>query len=280
MKQRCQRTTDAEPADICATRHTLPGPLTLLVPSAWLAPPGAPVSTNVRDMQLATIRLEASPDQGAGLRSFYVDTLGFEDADRGGGALASVALGESVLGFVPATKPSDPYYHFALLVPGDRFEAAYAWISRRVALLPDQDTGDALFGFDNWNALACYFHDPAGNIVELISHRGFEPNGRTGDFTAVEILGFSELGLVTADKRVAVARLEEEAGLGVYDGDIDDPARLVFVGERARTLILAPPQRGWLPTGRPAEIHPLEVTVTTGKDALTELEGGQRVLST
>lgn len=231
-------------------------------------------------MHLVDVRLEANPDQATELRSFYVQTLGFEDADSGGAALASIAAGETILRFVPATNSSDPYYHFALLVPGDRFDAAYAWICKRAALLPDHNTEGPVFDFDNWDALACYFLDPAGNIVELISHRGFESSGRRGHFAATEILGFSELGLVTAGKARAVTRLQHEAGVGLYDGDIDDHERLVFVGERARTLILAPPGRGWLPTGRPAEIHPLEVTITTGAQAVVELEGDQRVFST
>lgn len=230
-------------------------------------------------MHLAAVGLEASADRGAELRSFYLDTLGFDDADPGREALTSVVVGESVLRLVAASKPSDPYYHFALLVPGDRFEAAFAWISERVPLLPDEDTGDDIFEFDNWDALACYFLDPAGNIVELIAHRGFETNGRTGRFGAAEVLGFSELGLVTADKGAAVSRLQDVAGVSFYQGDVEDPARIVFVGERARTLILAPPGRGWLPTGRLAEVHPVEVTVTTGISGVVELEGGQRILS-
>jgi hypothetical protein len=30
---------------------------------------------------------------------------------------------------------------------------------------------------------------------------------------------------------------------------------------RARTLIVVPPGRPWLPTGRPAEVHPADVVV-------------------
>src|SRR3954462_11649834 len=65
----------------------------------------------------------------------------------------------------------EPFYHFALLVPGDRFEAAHAWAEDEFELL-----GGGVFEFENWDARAVYFLDPAGNIVELIAHHGLEEN--------------------------------------------------------------------------------------------------------
>ena len=44
--------------------------------------------------------------------------------------------------------------------------------------------------------------------------------------------------------------------------------------EKARTLILAPPGRGWMPTGRPAERHPVEAEILGAADGEVELEGG------
>lgn len=141
----------------------------------------------------------------------------------------------------------EPFYHFALLLPGDRFDAAHAWAGGRFELL------GGVFEFENWDARAVYFLDPAGNIVELIAHRGLEENGREGDFRAEEIVGFSELGLV-GNRAERLHTLD----LTLWAGTIDDPDRLAFVGEKGRTLILAEEGRGWLPTGRPAEAHPVE----------------------
>ena len=53
-----------------------------------------------------------------------------------------------------------------------------------------------MFDFDNWDARAVYFEDPAGNIVELIAHHGLEENDRMGRSRRSELVGFSELGLV------------------------------------------------------------------------------------
>jgi hypothetical protein len=189
-------------------------------------------------MRFVEVTLAAPTD----LHDFYGAELGLPlDGDW-------IRIGETKLRFEPSE--GEPFYHFALLVPGDRFDAALAWAREHVELLGD------VFDFENWDALAVYFHDPAGNIVELIAHRGLEENGRDGDFTADELVGFSELGLVGEQQR----RLERLGSRGVFlwDGSIEEPDRLAFVGEKGRTLILAPEGRGWLPTGRPAEPHPVE----------------------
>ena len=152
----------------------------------------------------------------------------------------------------------EPFYHFAFLVPGDRFGAALAWAEDRLELLPDRDTGEPLFDFTNWDARAVYFHDPAGSIVELIAHRGIGDNGASGAFAPAELTGFSEIGVV-CDPPAAAEALERELGLELWDGTVDGENRLAFVGEKARTLILCRAGRPWLPTGRPAEAHPVEV---------------------
>jgi hypothetical protein len=178
----------------------------------------------------------------AGLADFYGETFGLPVAD------GAVRVGETTLRFEPAD--DEPFYHFALLVPGDRFDAALAWAGEHVELLGD------VFDFDNWDALAVYFHDPAGNIVELIAHHGLDENGRKGPFATEELVGLSELGIV-GDRTALLSDLEDR-GLELWSGTIDDPDTLGFVGEKGRTAILAPAGRGWLPTGRPAEPHPVD----------------------
>jgi hypothetical protein len=54
----------------------------------------------------------------------------------------------------------------------------------------------------------------------------------------------------------------EQLGVHLWDGELDEPGRLAFVGERARTLILCPQGRGWLPTDRSAEPHPVKVVLS------------------
>jgi catechol 2,3-dioxygenase-like lactoylglutathione lyase family enzyme len=189
-------------------------------------------------MRFSEVTLAGPP----GLAGFYRDVLGLRlDGD-------AIVVGETRLRFRAGN--GDAFYHFALLVPGDRFDAAHAWARERVELLGD------VFDFDSWDAVAVYFHDPAGSIVELIAHHGLEESGRSGDFAAEELVGFSELGLV-CDPPTELRKLESR-GVSLWDGTIEEPDRLAFVGEKGRTLILAPPGRGWLPTGRPAETHPVQ----------------------
>jgi hypothetical protein len=193
----------------------------------------------LRLMRFAAVTLEAPADLG----DFYRGELGLPvDGD-------AVAVGETRLRF-EVDEDSGAFYHFAFLVPGDRFAPALAWAHEHVEVLGD------VFDFDNWDAEAVYFHDPAGSIVELIAHHGLEENGRQGAFAAEELVGFSELGLV--GDRGALLRDLEERGLALWDGTIEGPDRLAFVGEKGRTLILSAPGRGWLPTGRPAEPHPVD----------------------
>jgi catechol 2,3-dioxygenase-like lactoylglutathione lyase family enzyme len=192
----------------------------------------------LKTMRFAEVTLAAPLD----LRGFYGGDLGLPVEGE------EIVVGETRLRF--ALEAGGAFYHFALLVPGDRFDAALDWAQERVELLGD------VFEFENWDAKAVYFHDPAGNIVELIAHRGLEENGRSGPFVAEELVGFSELGIV-GDPPSLLSQLEAQ-GLELWSGTVDEPDRLAFVGEKGRTLILAPPGRGWLPTDRPAEPHPVE----------------------
>jgi catechol 2,3-dioxygenase-like lactoylglutathione lyase family enzyme len=173
----------------------------------------------------------------------------------------AIRIGETALRFAAAE--DEPFYHFAFLVPGDRFDAALAWARERVQLLGD------VFESDDWDSRAVYFHDPAGNILELIAHHGLEENGGSGEFAAEELVGLSELGIV-GDKARLLRRLET-AGLQMWDGALEAPNLLAFVGEKGRTFILAPPGRGWMPTGRSAEAHPVEAVVEAPQPARFEL---------
>lgn len=211
-------------------------------------------------MRFGHVRLLA--DNPEGVVDFYAGDLGLP-REQG----RAIRVGETVLEFAPAD--GEPFYHFAFLVPGDRFDAALEWVRARVSLL---DQG--VFDFPDWDAQACYFHDPAGSIVELIAHRGVAESGATGEFHPRELAGLSELGLV-GDTAAMGNALQDRLGLEVWDGTIS--GSLAFVGEQARTLILARPGRGWLPTGRASERHPLSVTIDRGSaaGATVDLEGGR-----
>jgi catechol 2,3-dioxygenase-like lactoylglutathione lyase family enzyme len=213
------------------------------------------------ELAVAAARLET-------VAGFYEQTLGFAVERRPGRVV--VPVGGDVLELVATDDDTDPFHHFALLVPGDRFDAARCGLGEGAVPLA-RDDGETVFAFDFWDARAVYFHDPAGNIVELIAHAGTaERSGAAGDFSAAELAGLSEIGIVVDDPAAAVAALERDLGLELWSGDAE---QLAFVGAKARTLILAPPGRGWLPTGRPSEPHAVTVTVTGGADGAVVLAG-------
>ena len=210
---------------------------------------------------IRAVRLEASARSMAELSRLYAETLGLRARSGAGGLTLSV--GPSEVEFTAAADDRRPFYHYALLVPGDRFAAAVDWlIGCGVTLLPVPGTTATAFAFDAWDAQACYFEDPAGNIVELIAHRGRDENGAAGRFSPEELTGVSEIGLVVEDLPGAAEALGTGLGLPVWDGSV--AGDLAFVGRQAHTLILTSTARCWLPTRRRAEIHPLEVTVYGG----------------
>jgi hypothetical protein len=218
------------------------------------------------ELLIARADLAAPAGRLGDLAAFYGETVGLPLTGE-----ATVGVGGAELAFAPAD--GDPFHHVALLVPGDRFAAAHAWLGERVPILPSQD-GGTVFDFSFWDAEACYFHDPAQNIVELIAHRGLAERGTTGPFAAAELAGISEVGVVTPRPADAVAIFERELELPLWSGAVEAEGGLGFVGRKAHTLVLSGTGRGWLPTGRPAEPHPVAVTFTGGaNDRSVELPG-------
>jgi catechol 2,3-dioxygenase-like lactoylglutathione lyase family enzyme len=221
-------------------------------------------------MRILRVCLAAAQETETALRRFYSDQLGFPVFDEGG--RHRFGAGGTRLEFSPTSERA-PFYHFALRVPGNRFGAAREWLARQADLLSEPGSKETTFQFPNWNAEACYAHDPGGNIVELIAHRGLpDENPHSGPFEATEVLGVCEVGLVGHDLP-AMARALESLGVRLWDGTLDVPGRLAFMGALDGTLILTSPGRGWMPTGRAAEPWEVEVEVAGVRNAETTLPG-------
>src|ERR671928_198199 len=120
------------------------------------------------------------------------------------------------------------------------------------------------------SALAAFYSERLGIEEADGTTLAIGATGAGGPFAAAELLGLSELGLVGAPAPMAdqLGRL----GLELWDGTLDEPGRLAFVGERARTLILCPAGRGWLPTGRPAEPNAVEAVLSGSPEREAALE--------
>ena len=221
-------------------------------------------------MRILQAHLAAAKAAAAALQRFYGDQLGFPVlADEG---RLGFGVGGTRLEFSP-TSEGAPFYHFAFRVPRNRFGAAREWLAGHADLLPEPGSKETTFQFPNWNAEACYMHDPGGNIVELIAHRGLpDESAHWGPFDATELLGVCEVGLVGHDPP-AMARALESLEVMLWDGTLDVPGGLAFMGASDGTLILAPPGRGWMPTGRAAELWEVEVQVAGVSNTEVTLPG-------
>lgn len=198
----------------------------------------------------------------AALERFYIGGLGMACRSHGRDRL-HLDAGPATLRFVVGSGTPRPFYHFALLLPGNRFDAARDWLASATRLLSRPGESATSFEFAFWDAQACYAHDPAANIVELIAHRGLEESDRTGPFQAGELRGLSEVGLVGDGLTEFVDELCA-SGLELWFGHLGHDAHsLGFIGRQAHTLIVCSPGRPWLPTGRPAESHPVSVILTS-----------------
>lgn len=219
------------------------------------------LATKFRSMTLAA----PAPDA---LAAFYGGTLGLpvrvEDTS------AVVEAGSSELRFERGA--GAPFYHFAFNVPPRRIEDARAWLAERVTLLRYAETGEEVVAFPSWNAHSVYFHDPAGNIVELIARDdlkiGHAPKVEAASsFSPADVLGLSEIALVVDDVRETVREVREAFGFAVYGGDEGDEVFTAMGDERGLVLAI---RNGWpwLPEKtRPAEAHPVRLEIESSAAA-------------
>lgn len=200
---------------------------------------------------------------------FYSGTLGLPCSMDEAGRLR-VEAGGSWLVFEQAPEGWGGYYHFAFNIPENMFSEAKAWLSGRVPLLKD-NTGRDEFDFQNWNAHACYFYDPAGNILEFIARHDL-PNAWDHPFNAGGILSISEIGLPSDDVPALSRTLQDVVGVQAYKGS--ESAEFTATGDGDGLFILPKNGRIWLPdTGKPAAPYPLSVAVTVEENRQFRVSG-------
>lgn len=162
------------------------------------------------------------------------------------GALC-LEVGRSVLEFRPS-KGAEGGVHFAIDVPVSRFDEVAEWAEQEIGLVSDA-SGQTRFRFESWQANACYFLDPAGNLGEFIARaeRSYPDTSR--------FISLSEIGLVVEDvasTRFSLARL----GIEPYGEPGEDFAA---VGDPDGLFIVVSEGRGWYPNGTPARSLPVLV---------------------
>ena len=185
-------------------------------------------------------------------QQFWTNTMGLEVLTSGPD-FVTLAAGATHWTLTQTSTPP-AIAHFAFNIPENLFSEAVVWLRERAPLLTDTDGSETLFDFTSWNAHAVYFTDPDGNIAELIARHTLK-NSRREHF---EILGMSEIGLVTDD----VPRTATSLGLSPYR---QGSPQFQPVGDEEGLLIIVERNRPWYPDNRyPAQPIPFSVMFNDG----------------
>ncbi|MBI3409739.1 MAG: hypothetical protein HY040_15470 [Planctomycetes bacterium] len=188
------------------------------------------------------------------IRRFYEETMGlpvvFQSRRK-----AIFNAGATRLEFEQVSDGTEPYYHFAFNIPENKIEPAKDWLGRRARILRDARNGNDIIFFRNWNAHSLFFHDPAGNLVELIARHTLQ-NRADGGFGVRDILHASEIGLVPQDQRGVFAAIRERLGIEPYLRSDS------FLGDEHGLIIVIPANVRWIPEfRRTGMLCPTQITV-------------------
>jgi len=232
----------------------------LLVAGAGLALFGGKSAGIARSMGYKSMRLGAPNIEELG--EFYGSKLNLP-VSREGKNLRIQAGGTEFL-FEPAEGKS--VYHFAFNIPENKLEEAQDWLRKRTALV--MRNGSPTFHFQNWNAHATYFFDPAGNIVEFIARHSL-PNTSRSLFDEKSVLYASELGLVVDDVSSTVRAVGGKLGMKPYRGSVSD--EFAAIGDEHALLIVVKRGRVWFGTeALKAATHPAEAHIAGLKGSFAE----------
>ncbi len=199
--------------------------------------------------------------------NFYHETLGLPVRKRGEHIL-ELQVGRSVLAFRQAPAGWQGAYHFAFNIPENRFAEAKTWLASRTPLLRDANGSDT-FRFDDWNAHALYFSDPAGNIAELIARHDL-PNASAAPFDSRALQSVSEIGIVAEDVPSFVEQARAAMHVEVYRSRSDN---FTAVGDEEGLFVVVKRGRAWFPdTGIPAEALPIVAVVRDASRAAFQFE--------
>lgn len=192
------------------------------------------------------------------MREFYVQHLGFPLRGEGPHGF-QIQAGPSILEFTNEEVGGEPYYHFAFNIPTNQFQEAKKWLREKTTLLLEKGEDEAHFSF--WPAHACYFEDPAGNIVELIARQNESVSSESA-FSASSILNISEIGLIVKDPPTVGNQLK---GISIIDSQNRPVTNTSFNfmqnSKNGVFILLTSPGRRWLFSEKKSEIFPMSITL-------------------
>lgn len=191
---------------------------------------------------------------------FYGETLGFPTQRVSDNEIA-IQMGWSSLHFTQDDSGAAPFYHFAVNVPPNQLDDTQLWLARRAKLLGNE-TGERFF-FPFWEAEAIYIEDPNGNIVEWMARKGVG-TASSEPFTPQSVICISEIGLPVNEFSAIDRSLRRQLGV---QHTVEPKSDISIIGDETGSIVIVFSRRGWMPTGREAEIHPLKAHLSGQQQA-------------
>lgn len=192
------------------------------------------------------------------MKEFYTQHLGFSICGEGLNAF-QIEVGTSILEFTHENVVGEPYYHFAFNIPANQFREAKEWLKEKTTLLLEDGENEADFSF--WPAHACYFEDPAGNIVELIARYNVSPNSES-PFSVNNILNISEIGLIVQDVPKVGEKLKK---VHIFERDNDsitnDSLNFMQENNNGVFILLTSIGRRWLFSEKKSKVFPMTIAL-------------------
>ncbi|GAB3798433.1 hypothetical protein [Virgibacillus kimchii] len=198
------------------------------------------------------------------MQRFYANVLGLDVIESDSNQF-TVKVGETDLKFRQTDAPS--FYHFAINIPGNQFILLKQWIRDKVPLIRSDGVLDVYY--ESLGADSFYFHDPAGNLVEMIGRRNRD---LFGPLTKEAFINISEVGIITPHVYEVGEELQD-LGVPLWNKAETDPDTVNFLGREDTFILLAPPEWKWRFSKRKAETHPLEIMLNHGVQISINTEG-------
>lgn len=200
-------------------------------------------------------------------RAFYTGVLQLPELPAESGL--AFAAGHTRLALRRAPAAEQPRYHFAFSVPLARFDAARRLVAAHTPLITAG--GDEVIVHASWDAVAFYFRDPAGSVLECIARRR-EPADDPQAPQAPGIGSVCEVGVVVDDVPAMAATLRGALGVAPFRGS--EGETFTALGEEDGLLIVVQGGREWYPsTGLAAAPARLRLTLTTDDGSRHRIAG-------